>query len=144
MTATHTHTLPRRSKFNSRMDRPPGSLNGGTLPPADLDAIDAQPVKPSNVTVWDWRRLGKVTPAKDQGDVSRGRLRDRRHGAGHAQGAEHANALSTPSAAAWHPPRGATYAPPTAVPPPTALTPAPPSALAAGHLLGWQPSSPRC
>lgn len=58
-----------RYKFNSRMDQPPGSLNGGNNLPFDLDAIDAEPVNPLNVSVWDWRQLGKVTPAKDQGEV---------------------------------------------------------------------------
>ncbi len=58
---------PARYKFNSRMDPPPGSLNGGNNLPIDLYAIDAEPVNPSNVTVWDWRQLGKVTPAKGPG-----------------------------------------------------------------------------
>ncbi|KAL4422483.1 hypothetical protein ABPG75_008680 [Micractinium tetrahymenae] len=61
---------PNWYKFNSRMDQSNSPLNGGTIPPKDLDAIDAEPVNPSNISAWDWRLLGKVTPAKDQGECA--------------------------------------------------------------------------
>lgn len=48
----------------------PGPPNGGFIKPGDFDTWDTEPPKKSNVTEWDWRLLGKVTPAKDQGEVS--------------------------------------------------------------------------